>query len=164
MAFSNYLGTTVLMTALFYGWGIGLVGTGRHAPRKAGFVLLGWALMLGWSAPWLARFRQGPLEWLWRSLVECRVLHLQKVDCYCDPFAVPLDSQREDACNVRLHLQRHPRYRASRRRYGDCQPQHECRRASTIALGRPPQCRQCIDDAEDIIFEERQAITYQACA
>ena len=24
-----------------------------------------------------------------------------------------------------------------------------------IALGRPPQCRQCIDDAEDIIAEVR---------
>jgi uncharacterized protein len=33
-----------------------------------GFVLLGWALMLAWSKPWLARFRFGPLEWLWRSL------------------------------------------------------------------------------------------------
>jgi uncharacterized protein len=32
------------------------------------FVLLGWALMLAWSQPWLARFRYGPLEWLWRSL------------------------------------------------------------------------------------------------
>jgi uncharacterized protein len=26
--------------------------------------------MLGWSQPWLSRFRQGPLEWLWRSLTE----------------------------------------------------------------------------------------------
>ena len=33
-----------------------------------------------------------------------------------------------------------------------------------VALGRPPQCRQCIDDAEDIIFEERQTISYQAAA
>ena len=26
-----------------------------------------------------------------------------------------------------------------------------------IGLGRPPQCRQCIDDAEDIIDDERMA-------
>ena len=69
IAFSNYLGTSLVMTALFCGWGLGLVGTvGTIA--QAGCVLLGWALMLSWSAPWLARYRQGPLEWLWRSLVE----------------------------------------------------------------------------------------------
>ncbi|MEY4722453.1 MAG: hypothetical protein RIQ46_2178, partial [Pseudomonadota bacterium] len=27
-----------------------------------------WAAMLAWSAPWLARFGQGPLERLWRWL------------------------------------------------------------------------------------------------
>ncbi len=73
MAFSNYIGTTMLMTAIFYGWGLGLVGTLGHAAQLP-FVLLGWALMLGWSKPWLARFRQGPLEWLWRSLTERRLL------------------------------------------------------------------------------------------
>ena len=67
MAFSNYLGTTVVMTALFYGWGLGLVG---RVPEHWlwPFLLGGWALTLGWSKPWLARFRHGPLEWLWRSL------------------------------------------------------------------------------------------------
>ncbi len=77
MAFSNYLGTTVLMTAIFYGWGLGLVGTLGHAAQLP-FVLLGWALMLAWSKPWLARFRQGPLEWLWRSLTEWRALPFLK--------------------------------------------------------------------------------------
>jgi len=33
-----------------------------------------WLVLLAWSAPWLARFRQGPLEWLWRSLTEWRVM------------------------------------------------------------------------------------------
>ncbi len=67
MAFTNYLAMTVVMTALFYGWGLGLIG---HVPERwhGAFVALGWALMLGWSAPWLARFRYGPLEWAWRSL------------------------------------------------------------------------------------------------
>jgi uncharacterized protein len=67
MAFSNYLGTSLLMTFLFHGWGLGLYARyGRF--ELLGFVLLGWAVMLAWSKPWLARFRQGPLEWLWRSL------------------------------------------------------------------------------------------------
>lgn len=77
MAFSNYLGTTVVMTAIFYGWGLGLVGTLGHAAQLP-FLLLGWALMLGWSAPWLAHFRQGPLEWLWRSLTEGRFLAVRR--------------------------------------------------------------------------------------
>ncbi len=76
MAFSNYIGTSLVMTALFYGWGLGLAGRFGQAALW-GFVLLGWALMLWWSAPWLARFRQGPLEWLWRSLTEGRVLRFR---------------------------------------------------------------------------------------
>lgn len=77
MAFSNYLGTTLVMTALFYGWGFGLIGRVGEAAQLA-FVALGWALMLGWSKPWLARIRQGPLEWLWRSLTEWRLLPLRR--------------------------------------------------------------------------------------
>lgn len=77
MAFSNYIGTTMMMTALFCGWGLGLAGNFGHAGLVP-FVLLGWALMLGWSAPFLARFRQGPLEWLWRSLTEMRMIAFRR--------------------------------------------------------------------------------------
>lgn len=77
MAFSNYIGATILMTGIFNGWGLGLVG---RVPVEAQplFVVLGWALMLAWSKPWLGRFRQGPLEWLWRSLVEGRRLPFRR--------------------------------------------------------------------------------------
>ena len=37
-----------------------------------GLVAVVWALILAWSAPWLDRFRYGPFEWLWRSLVRMR--------------------------------------------------------------------------------------------
>jgi uncharacterized protein len=73
MAFSNYLGTSIVMTAIFYGWGLGLIGQYGDAWQWA-FVLLGWALMLGWSKPVLGRYRRGPLEWVWRSLSEKRML------------------------------------------------------------------------------------------
>lgn len=77
MAFTNYLGCTVLMTAIFSGWGLGLYGR-FGAAMQVWFVLLAWALMLGWSKPWLTRFRNGPLEWLWRSLAEWQVKPLRR--------------------------------------------------------------------------------------
>jgi uncharacterized protein len=66
-AFTNYLGTSILMTFIFYGWGLGLFGTVNRAACYL-FVLGAWAVMLLWSKPWLDRYRYGPLEWLWRSL------------------------------------------------------------------------------------------------
>lgn len=67
MAFSNYLGTSLIMTFIFYGWGLGLFGTVGRAQMVL-LVLSTWIIMLLWSKPWLMRYRYGPLEWLWRSL------------------------------------------------------------------------------------------------
>lgn len=77
MALSNYLGCTMVFTGLFYGWGGGLIGRvpDRWYPL---LVLGGWAAMLLASRWWLARYRQGPLEWAWRSLVEWRLLPLRR--------------------------------------------------------------------------------------
>lgn len=73
MAFSNYIASSVMMTALFYGWGLGRFGTiGPDGQWLC--VLVAWAAMLAWSPLWLARYRRGPLEWLWRSLTEARLL------------------------------------------------------------------------------------------
>ena len=66
-AFTNYLGTSIAMTALFYGWGLGLFGDLRRIELYL-VVIAMWALMLLWSKPWLDRFQYGPFEWLWRSL------------------------------------------------------------------------------------------------
>lgn len=67
MSLSNYLGTSLLMTATFYGWGLGLFGELSRATCYL-IVPLAWALILIWSPLWQARFRYGPVEWLWRSL------------------------------------------------------------------------------------------------
>ncbi len=66
-AFTNYLGTTMLMTALFSGWGMGL-GTWLGRGWVPLFIPLGWAAMLVWPRWWLARHRQGPFEMVWRRL------------------------------------------------------------------------------------------------
>jgi len=76
-AFSNYLGTSIVMTTIFYGYGFGLFG---HVGR-AGlwvFVLGAWAVMLFWSKPWLMKFHYGPLEWLWRSLARGQMQTMQR--------------------------------------------------------------------------------------
>jgi uncharacterized protein len=66
-AFTNYLGTSILMTGLFYGWGGGRFG--RFSRIELWLVVFAmWALMLAWSKPWLERHQYGPFEWLWRSL------------------------------------------------------------------------------------------------
>ena len=67
MALSNYLGTSLVMTAIFYGWGLGLFGQVRPAAFPL-FLIAAWAVMLLWSKPWLDRFAMGPAEWVWRSL------------------------------------------------------------------------------------------------
>lgn len=66
-AFTNYLGTSVLMMVVFQGWGLGLFGE-LNRPLLYLVTVLTWVLMLAWSKPWLERFRYGPLEWVWRCL------------------------------------------------------------------------------------------------
>ena len=67
MALSNYLAHSIVLTTIFYGYGLGLYG---HVPRlwQMAFVLGLISLQLLWSPWWLARYRFGPVEWLWRSL------------------------------------------------------------------------------------------------
>jgi len=77
MAFSNYLGQTVICTTVFYGHGLGLFGA-LERWHQAVFVLAVWALQLWVSPWWLARFRFGPLEWAWRSLTYARVQPMRR--------------------------------------------------------------------------------------
>lgn len=67
MALTNYLMQSILMTFVFYGWGLGYFGHVERGPLFF-FVFAVWALQLIWSPIWLARFRYGPAEWAWRSL------------------------------------------------------------------------------------------------
>lgn len=76
-AFSNYLGTSILMTALFYGWGLGLFGALDRIQLWIPVAAM-WALMLLWSKPWLDRFNYGPFEWLWRSLARWKLQPMRK--------------------------------------------------------------------------------------
>lgn len=76
-AFTNYLGTSVVMLLLFQPPGLRLFGELTRLQLYL-VVALVWAAMLGWSAAWLARFHQGPLEWLWRGLTYGRFAPLRR--------------------------------------------------------------------------------------
>lgn len=76
-AFTNYLGTSIAMTTIFYGYGFGLFGYVNRVEVWA-FVIGAWVVMLLWSKPWLERFRYGPLEWLWRSLARTQVQPMRR--------------------------------------------------------------------------------------
>lgn len=64
MALTNYLMQSVLGTLFFYGYGLGHWGMPRA--QQVAYVLVVFVLQLLLSRWWLARFRFGPLEWLWR--------------------------------------------------------------------------------------------------
>ena len=67
MALSNYLGQSVLGGLIFYTVGFGLFG--RYTGWQLYvFVALIWTVQVAASNWWLARYRFGPTEWLWRSL------------------------------------------------------------------------------------------------
>lgn len=76
MALTNYLATSVIFALAFYSFGLGLWG---EVDRIAlyGIAAVPMLGMLLWSRPWLLRYRFGPAEWLWRSLVERRWISLQ---------------------------------------------------------------------------------------
>lgn len=67
MAFSNYLSQSLITAVLFLGWGFGLAGRFNYAEQLL-FVAAIWIVQLIVSPLWLARYRFGPAEWLWRSL------------------------------------------------------------------------------------------------
>ena len=66
MALTNYLTQSIVLGAIFYGWGLGLFGRLGEASAAAIGVALFVAQVVA-SALWLRRFRFGPVEWLWRS-------------------------------------------------------------------------------------------------
>ena len=64
MALSNYILQSALGTLFFYGYGLGHWGMPRA--QQLLYVVVVFALQVLLSRWWLAKFRFGPLEWLWR--------------------------------------------------------------------------------------------------
>jgi uncharacterized protein len=67
MSLTVYLSESLLATALAYHWGFRLFGQ-VGAFYQALLALGIWLALVVFSHLWLMRFRQGPMEWLWRRL------------------------------------------------------------------------------------------------
>ncbi len=67
MALTNYLSQTVISLLVFYGYGLGRITKVGPAACFA-LCLAIFCVQVVWSHLWLARFRFGPAEWVWRSL------------------------------------------------------------------------------------------------
>ncbi len=66
LSLTNYLMTSVILSAIFASWGLGLFGeVSRWQSFALGLVPV--AAMLAWSPPWVVHLGQGPFERLWRA-------------------------------------------------------------------------------------------------
>jgi uncharacterized protein len=68
MALTNYLGQSLILGWIFYGYGFGLFGKLSVSTAFTIGVVV-YAMQAAISAWWLGRYRCGPVEWLWRSLM-----------------------------------------------------------------------------------------------
>ncbi|MBP0113561.1 MULTISPECIES: DUF418 domain-containing protein [Bradyrhizobium] len=68
MAFTNYIAESLIFGWIFYGYGLGLFGRLGVAEALAIGIAV-YAAQALFSVWWLRRYRYGPLEWLWRSLM-----------------------------------------------------------------------------------------------
>jgi uncharacterized protein len=67
MAFTNYIFSSIVCTFIFYGHGLGYFAQFDRV-QQWGVVLLVWLLILLLSNWVMSRYRQGPLEFIWRKL------------------------------------------------------------------------------------------------
>jgi uncharacterized protein len=67
MALTNYVMQSFFFLFVLYGFGLGLLPW-NGATFSLAFALALFAFQIAFSRWWLARYRFGPLEWVWRSL------------------------------------------------------------------------------------------------
>lgn len=78
MAFSTYLGQSLIMASIFY-LPFGPMLYGKLEPSQFWGLLAGvWAFQIGFAAVWLRYFRWGPMEWVWRCLTHRQKLAIRK--------------------------------------------------------------------------------------
>jgi uncharacterized protein len=77
MSLTGYLGESILLAAIFCGWGLGLFGI--LSLTQALLVALGvWIALELFAKQWLHRFTYGPFEWILRSWSNMELAALRK--------------------------------------------------------------------------------------
>jgi uncharacterized protein len=77
MGLSNYVAQGLFISTLMLGYGLGWKG--RHGQFTNTLAAVAFfAVQVAYSTWWLARFRFGPLEWLWRSATYWRLLPMRR--------------------------------------------------------------------------------------
>lgn len=78
MSLTLYLLQSVILTTVFYGYGLGAFGkVGPALQIVLGLVVF--AVQVAAAVWWMERFRFGPLEWLWRSMTYGSLQPLRKL-------------------------------------------------------------------------------------
>lgn len=77
MALTNYLVQSVMCMFIFYGIGLGLFGSLSRLELVLVAICI-WLIQITYSTLWLKVFKQGPAEWLWRSISSFRLEPLFK--------------------------------------------------------------------------------------
>jgi uncharacterized protein len=77
MSLTGYLGESILLAAIFCGWGLGLFGL--LTLTQALLVALGvWIALESFAKQWLRQFAYGPFEWVLRSWSNLEIAPLRK--------------------------------------------------------------------------------------
>ncbi len=79
MSLTGYLMSAALGQAVFYGWGLALIGQ-LGVGSVLAIALCIYTLLLAFAHLWFSRYLFGPWEWLWRSLSELRPQPLLRPD------------------------------------------------------------------------------------
>ena len=78
MSLTGYLGESILLAAIFCGWGFGLFG--ELTLTQASMVALGvWVALEIFAKQWLRWFAYGPFEWVLRSWSNLEIAPLRKL-------------------------------------------------------------------------------------
>jgi uncharacterized protein len=77
MSLTGYLGESILLSAIFCGWGLGLFGV--LSLTQSLLVALGvWIALEVFAKQWLRRYAYGPFEWVLRSWSNLEIATLRK--------------------------------------------------------------------------------------
>jgi uncharacterized protein len=87
MPLTTYIGASVIVGYLFFGYGLGWYGQFYSGEWiRIALILYGAQIIFSWL--WLKFFRVGPLEWLWRSLTYGKLQPIRKTTPAYSSFGV----------------------------------------------------------------------------